>query len=126
MIARGMNVGEVLRWALMGSEERITADTALRIGLVSEVVAGDPAVDLRARARAIAATIAGRNPRAIQGTVRAIWESLDMNRTTALQNGLSYTLIGNEGFDGSTWARRPPPATAEVGSGPLRPTAAST
>jgi E-phenylitaconyl-CoA hydratase len=107
MIARGMNVGEVLRWALMGSEERVTADTALRIGLVSEVVAGDPAIDLRQRARAIAATIAGRNPRAIQGTVRAIWESLDMTRTTALQNGLSYTLIGNEGFDGSPGAKAP-------------------
>ena len=107
MIARGMNVGEVLRWALMGSEERITADTALRIGLVSEVVPGDPAVDLRARARAIAATIAGRNPRAIQGTVRAIWESLDMNRTTALNNGLSYTLIGNVGFDSTPGGKAP-------------------
>jgi enoyl-CoA hydratase/carnithine racemase len=107
MIARGMNVGEVLRWALMGSEERITADTALRIGLVSEVVPGDPAVDLRARARAIAATIAGRNPRAIQGTVRAIWESLDMTRTTALNNGLSYTLIGNVGFDSTPGAKAP-------------------
>ena len=27
--------------------------------------------------------------------MRAIWESLDMTRTTALQNGLSYTHIGN-------------------------------
>lgn len=107
MVARGMNVGEVLRWALMGSEERITADTALRIGLVSEVVPGDPAVDLRARARAIAATIAGRNPRAIQGTVRAVWESLDMTRTTALGNGLSYTLIGNVGFDSTPGAKAP-------------------
>jgi len=70
-------------------------------------VAGDPAVDLRARARAIAATIAGRNPRAIQGTVRAIWESLDMNRTTALNNGLSYTLIGNVGFDSTPGAKAP-------------------
>lgn len=107
MVARGMNVGEVLRWALMGSEERITADTALRIGLVSEVVPGDPATELRARARAIAASIAARNPRAIQGTVRAVWESLDMTRTAALQNGLSYTIIGNEGYDGGMGTKGP-------------------
>ena len=27
--------------------------------------------------------------------MKAIWESLDMTRTTAIQNGLSYTQIGN-------------------------------
>ena len=43
----------------------------------------------------IANSIADRNPRAIQGTVRAIWESLDMTRTIALHNGLAYTHIGN-------------------------------
>lgn len=96
MVARGMNIGEVLRWALMGNEERITPETALRIGLVSEIV---PRSDLRARARQIAASIARRNPRAIQGTVRAVWESLEMTRTMALQNGLAYTLIGNEGVE---------------------------
>ena len=84
-----------LTWqlALMGSEERITAQTALRIGLVTEVV---PRPKLRDRARAIAQSIAARNPKAIQGTVRAIWESLDMTRSTALQNGMAYTHIGNE------------------------------
>src|SRR5690606_14747160 len=54
MLARGVNIGEVLRWALMGNEERITAETALRIGIVSEVVPRDR---LRGRAREIAATI---------------------------------------------------------------------
>ena len=92
MLHRGVPLGDVLRWALMGNEERITADTALRLGLVTEVTSRD---DLRARARTIALSIAGRNPKAIQGTIRAIWESLDMNRSTALLNGVSYTLIGN-------------------------------
>ena len=77
MLQRGVPLGDVLRWALMGTEERITADTALRLGLVSEVV---PAEDLWPRAAAIAAQIAGRDPIAIQGTVRAIWESLEMPR----------------------------------------------
>lgn len=92
MLARGVPIGDVLRWALMGTEERITAETALRLGLVTEVVAR---ADLRDRAHAIAASIAARNPTAIQGTVRAIWESLDMTRSMALQNGIAYTNIGN-------------------------------
>jgi E-phenylitaconyl-CoA hydratase len=92
MLHRGVPLGDVLRWALMGREERITAETALRLGLVTEVVGRS---DLRSRARAIASAIAARNPRAIQGTVRAIWESLDMTRSAALQNGMAYTHIGN-------------------------------
>ncbi|EKF25044.1 enoyl-CoA hydratase/isomerase family protein [Mycolicibacterium hassiacum DSM 44199] len=92
MLHRGVPLGEVLRWALMGTEERITAATALRIGLVSEVV---PRERLWERAAQIAAAIAARNPTAIQGSVRAIWESLDMTRSTALQNGMAYTHIGN-------------------------------
>jgi enoyl-CoA hydratase/carnithine racemase len=93
MLHRGIPLGDVLRWALMGTEERITAPTALRLGLVSEVVEHD---QLRARARAIADQIAGRNPIAIQGTVRAIWEALDMMPSMGLRNGLSYTHIGNK------------------------------
>ena len=38
MLHRGVPLGDVLRWALMGTEERITAETALRLGLVTEVV----------------------------------------------------------------------------------------
>ena len=92
MLKRGVPLGEVMRWALMGVEERITAETARQIGIVSEVV---PGPELRARARSIAGRIAERNPIAIQGTVRAIWESVDMTRHSALCNGLSYTHIGN-------------------------------
>ena len=33
MLWRGVPLGDVLRWALMGTEERITAETALRLGL---------------------------------------------------------------------------------------------
>ncbi|HEY1831619.1 MAG TPA: enoyl-CoA hydratase/isomerase family protein [Acidimicrobiales bacterium] len=92
MLQRGVPLGDVLRWALLGNEERITAETALRIGLVTEVV---PRQDLHDRAREIAGSIAQRNPKAIQGTIRAIWESMEMPRSTALHNGLSYTQIGN-------------------------------
>ncbi len=107
MLARGVPIGDVLRWALMGTEERITAPTALRLGLVTEVV---PRSELRTRAHAIAQSIAARNPKAVQGTVRAIWESLDMPRTTALQNGMAYTHIGNDPAGARGPRRNEPPA----------------
>lgn len=93
MLHRGVPLGEVLRWALMGTEERITAETAMRIGLVTEVV---PVDELRVRVADIAAQIADRNPIAIQGTVRAIWEATEMTPHLAKQNGLAYTHIGNK------------------------------
>jgi enoyl-CoA hydratase/carnithine racemase len=102
MLHRGVPLGDVLRWALMGNEERIGAETALRLGLVTEVVRRE---ELWSRAHEIAAEIAARRPEAIQGTVRAIWESLDMMRSIALQNGLAYTHIGNP-----RKGERPPPS----------------
>ncbi len=92
MLQRGVPLGDVLRWALMGNEERIGAATALRLGLVTEVTEREA---LWGRAHEIAAAIASRRPAAIQGTIRAIWESIDMPRQMALQNGLAYTHIGN-------------------------------
>lgn len=85
-------LGEVLRMALLGNDERISAATALRIGLVSEVVTGDR---LWERAHQLAARIAAKPPIAIQGTLRAIWESLDMGRSIGLQNGVKYCQLGN-------------------------------
>jgi enoyl-CoA hydratase/carnithine racemase len=85
-------LGEALRIALMGLDERVSAQRALAIGLVTEVVT---TADLWARAHAIASTIAAKPPAAVQGTVRAIWEALDVGRTAALQRGLAYTQIGN-------------------------------
>ncbi|HTO41624.1 MAG TPA: enoyl-CoA hydratase/isomerase family protein [Rhizomicrobium sp.] len=91
-LARRIPLGEVLRMALLGNDERIGAATALRIGLVSEVV---PRAELWARADALAHKIAAKPPAAVQGTVRAIWESLELPRNAALAMGLSYTHIGN-------------------------------
>jgi enoyl-CoA hydratase/carnithine racemase len=84
---------EVLRMALMGTDERIGAATALRISLVTEVV---PAQQLWARAHEIAATIAAKPSVATQGTVRAVWESLEMTRTAGLATALKYCMLGNE------------------------------
>jgi enoyl-CoA hydratase/carnithine racemase len=87
-----MPLGDVLRMVLLGNDERISAATALRIGLVSEVVALET---LWTRADELARMIAAKPPAATQGSVRAIWESLDLPRSTALRLGLKYCQIGN-------------------------------
>jgi enoyl-CoA hydratase/carnithine racemase len=87
-----MPLGDVLRMTLLGNDERISAQTALRIGLVTEVVSGEK---LWARADELARKIAAKPPAATQGSVRAIWESLDMPRSIALQTGLKYCFLGN-------------------------------
>jgi enoyl-CoA hydratase/carnithine racemase len=91
-LMRRVGLGETLRIALMGNDERVTAETALRIGLVTEVV---PRADLWDRAAAIARTIAAKPTAATQGTVRAIWESLDKPYRAAVAQGLVYTRLGN-------------------------------
>ena len=85
-------LGHITRMVLMGLDERIGARTALQIGLVTEVV---PAADLRRRAREIAAAMAKKPPTAIQGTVRALWEALDMPHNVAVANALKYAQLGN-------------------------------
>ena len=89
---RRIPLGEVMRIALMGNDERISAETALRISLVTEVVGKD---ELWARAHAIAATIAEKPSIATQGTVRSIWESQETSPDEALKWGYQYAMIGN-------------------------------
>jgi enoyl-CoA hydratase/carnithine racemase len=91
-LARRIPVGEVMRIALLGLDERMSAKRALEIGLVSEVL---PREELWGRGAEIARMIAAKPPAAVQGTVRAVWESLDSTRTQALRTGLAYTQLGN-------------------------------
>jgi len=104
-----IGLGQTIRMALMGLDERVTARTAFEIGLVTEVT---PREELHARAHEIAAALADKDPMAIQGTVRAIWESLDLSRTAALERGLSYTHIGSplgiRGVDRKTYKKPEP------------------
>jgi enoyl-CoA hydratase/carnithine racemase len=86
-LTRRVPLGEVLRWALLGLDERMSARRALEIGLVSEIV---PRAELWAHADQLARIIAAKAPLAVQGTVRAIWDSLDTTRTQALRRGISY------------------------------------
>ncbi len=80
-LVQRMPLGEVLRLALVGNHERITAPTAQRVGLVSEVV---PLAELQDNADQLATIIASQPPEAVQGTLRAIWAANDMGRLDAL------------------------------------------
>ena len=83
---------EVMRMALLGNDERISAATALRISLVTEVLTTESLMD---RALELARSIAAKPAAAIQGSVRAIWESLDMPGAPGVRNSLKYTQLGN-------------------------------
>ena len=91
-LARGMPLPDVLRMVLLGNDERIGAMTALRIGIVSEVLPLDQLYD---RARALAEQIADKPTQATQGSLKAIWQSLDMPRSVALATALKYCQLGN-------------------------------
>jgi enoyl-CoA hydratase/carnithine racemase len=106
-LMRRVGLGETLRMALVGNDERVSAETALRIGLVSEVVARE---QLWTRADDIARMIAAHPTSATQGTVKAIWESLDKPYRAALDQGLIYTRLGNPLGQAELDPDRRPPA----------------
>jgi enoyl-CoA hydratase/carnithine racemase len=73
--------GEMLRIALIGGHERMSAARAHQVGLVSEVV---PAEELRERALWVAQAIATSPALAVQGTLRAAWLAHETSRREAL------------------------------------------
>jgi enoyl-CoA hydratase/carnithine racemase len=91
-LMRKVGLAQTLRMALTGNDERVTAGSALDMGLVTEIVEREA---LWQRAHEIAAGIARFSTSATQGTVRAIWESLDRPYRAAMQQGLIYTRISN-------------------------------
>lgn len=83
---------QAMRMVLMGNEERIGAETALRINLVTEIVEKN---ELWSRAETLARSIASKPAAAIQGTVKAMWETAEMPLAAAVRGALKYTQIGN-------------------------------
>jgi enoyl-CoA hydratase len=75
----------VVRMALTGRHERMTAARAYELGMVSEVV--DPPERLRERAQELAETIARNSPAAMAATKRALWGALESGLTEACRNG---------------------------------------
>ena len=91
-LLRRIPFGEVMRIALFGNDERISAARALAIGLVSEVVSRD---QLWERAHVLAKRLADKPPLAVQGTVKAVWDSLSMTIEASRSVPLIYTQLIN-------------------------------
>jgi len=64
----------VTRMALLGAHERLGAERARQLGLVSEVVA---AGELRDRARTLALMLAGQDPAQLRAVKQALWGALE-------------------------------------------------
>jgi enoyl-CoA hydratase len=74
-LARKAPMEAVTRMALMGRHERMTAERARQLGILSEVV--DPPSRLRDRAQEIAETIAQRPSNELTATKKALWAALE-------------------------------------------------
>jgi enoyl-CoA hydratase/carnithine racemase len=75
----------VVRMALTGRHERVTARRAHQLGILSEVV--DPPDRLREVALALAEKVARNSPAAMAATKRALWGALEMGLTDASRAG---------------------------------------
>jgi enoyl-CoA hydratase/carnithine racemase len=74
-LARSLPLNVAMRMALTGRHERMNAQRALELGLVSEVVAHE---SLLGRARDVAATVNKNAPLAVRGTRLAMRRGLDL------------------------------------------------
>lgn len=86
---RRMPFGEVMRMTLLANHERMSAERAHQIGLVSEVA---PAADLAERAAWAARAIASQPPGATIATVRSLWAARELAPGTA--ENLGAVLLG--------------------------------
>ncbi|MFJ6897549.1 enoyl-CoA hydratase/isomerase family protein [Streptomyces hokutonensis] len=92
LMAHRMPYGEVARMMLMGTAERISAQRAHDIGLVSELA---PPGGALAAAVACAAVIAGYPTEGVQGTVRALWAAKEAARAQAYAQAPPLIALGN-------------------------------
>ncbi|MGZ8734312.1 MAG: enoyl-CoA hydratase/isomerase family protein [Acidimicrobiia bacterium] len=81
----------IVRMALVGRHERMSASRAYELGIISEIV--DPAEGLRERAQEIGETIARNSPAAMAATKRALWGALEHGLTDACRAG-AEELVG--------------------------------
>jgi enoyl-CoA hydratase len=89
-LARKMPFEAVMRMALVGAHERMPAQRAYELGMVSQVV--DPPEKLRAEAQRLAETIARNSPAALRATKKALWGALELGLTDACRLGAQHLM----------------------------------
>jgi enoyl-CoA hydratase len=98
-LMRKMPAEAVLRMALVGRHERLSAQRAFELGMVSEVV--DPPARLHEAAQELAEKIAKNSPAALRATKRALWGALEHGLTEACKAGAAE-LVGLWGHPDQT------------------------
>jgi enoyl-CoA hydratase/carnithine racemase len=78
----------VMRMAFMGRYERMSAQRAYELGMISQIV--DPPEDLRGAAQQLAETIAKNSPAAMAATKKALLGALEMGLTDACRAGARH------------------------------------
>lgn len=84
-LIRKMPVESVMRMAFVGKHERLSAQRAHELGMISQVV--DPPEALREEAQALAEKIARNSPAAMAATKRALWRALETGLHDACRQG---------------------------------------
>jgi len=95
-MARRVPVAACLRMALLGSRERMSAQRAYEIGLVTEVVAHDKLMD---RARELASMICTNAPLAVWGTKMGILQGLGLPIAQAEEIAAGYLEVVEQSED---------------------------
>ncbi len=96
LLSRRIPLGIVLRMALLGTEERLSAQRAYEIGLVSDVTTPEGLLD---HAHDLADKVLKGAPRAQEGTIEAIWKGLDLGLESAIYQGLQIIRNTSEGSE---------------------------
>jgi len=84
-LIRKMPAEAVMRMAFVGKYERMSAQRAYELGMISQIV--DPPERLREEAQALAEKIAKNSPAAMRATKQALWGALEMGLTDACRAG---------------------------------------
>ena len=95
-MARRVPVAVCLRMALLGSRERMSAQRAYEVGLVTEVVAHDKLMD---RARELAEMLLTNSPLAVWGTKMGILQGLGLPIPQAEEIAAGYLEIVEQSED---------------------------
>lgn len=85
--------GETMRLVLLGAHERMSAERAHQMGLVSEIT---PLAELMDRSMWVARAIASAPVYAIQGTVRSVWMAHELSRRDARAQVSSFVSLGTQ------------------------------
>jgi len=122
VLARRMPMGAVLRMALGGRGEKITADDAFRLGMVDELC---PGAELAERAHRLADRIRRNSPSAMARTKRAIWGAKERGLHDAADFGWDAIVAHNQSHDFAEGIRafsekRTPQWAAYPGERPVR------